>query len=648
MTSNVSQRYRLVDDELAEILKKNEDERKHWLFLEPHPEFEGRWKVNGFTQSFFFELRDLIGPYKVVSPATLSEFLDNCEELGYEVAFFDEPYQILGPYEALSEPPDVKIKSAFKDTLNGLLPFQAKGFNFLKDLDGGVALWSTGTGKTVFTCALVQRHAPKADITFVVAKAHNKINTQRALKRLADVDSIVIDGDKRRRFKKYAEIQKMIENKEHPIVVLNYEKFRIDKDELKTLFENNKVVGVWDEMPTRLKTRTSQLYKSVCECLYRTTPPAVSWHKKRPKEMRNFMLSATPIENGPEDFFNCIRLIDPRIYGTVEQFRDEYVASYSYFDPFKPSKWQNLDKMGLKAAHIVHQVDKENDPEVAAMFPDAIPETIYVDWDSRDRRIYDLLTKEAAKLDLEDANVLALITTMQMLCDAPTMINDSAAHREAYDAALEQWAEMGGKEPQIKGSTIAQQLVNALGTKNLTNERHTKLDALRELLCETHANEKVLVYSAFNEGLMPIMENHFREWNVNYVRYAGTPKVKQAAQDAFMTDPNVQVFLSSDMGSDSLSLGAGSVVIHYDLPWKWSTYTQRQNRVHRVDSEFDTVRYYTLLMADSVEDRKIDIIQKKLGFHDQIFNGDIADQAASARMTREELWYILIGQNPSE
>jgi superfamily II DNA or RNA helicase len=640
-------RFRLVDDELTQALKDSEEERKAWLFLEPHPEFQGRWVVSGFTQSFFFEMRDLIGPYKVVSPATLDKFLEMSESLGYRVAFFGSPEDILEPYERLDAPPEVRIDSAFNKTVNGLLPFQARGFNFLKDLDGGVALWSTGTGKTVFTCGLVQYHAPKTDVTFIVAKAHNKINTQRALKRLANVGSLVIDGDKKRRRKLYAEVNKMIGEGLHPVVVLNYEKFRVDKDDLKALFEDNHVMVVWDEMPTRLKTRTSQLYKGVVSCLYRTSPPAVSWHKKRAKSLRQFMLSATPIENDPEDFFNCVRLIDPRVYGTVDQFHDEYVASYSYFDPFKPSKWHNLDRMGLKAAHMVHQADKEKDPEIKAMFPDVIPETIYVDWDNKNRAIYDLLTKQAAKLDLEEANVLALIGVMQMLCDAPTMVNNSAAHREAYEAAMEVWADMGGKEPKIKGSTVAQQLVAALGAKNLSDEHHTKLSTVRELLCETHPDEKVLIYSAFNEGLMPIMEDKLREWNVSYVRYTGTPKQKQAAEDAFMTDPDVQVFLSSDMGSDSLSLGAGSVVIHYDLPWKWSTYTQRENRVHRVDSEFDTVRYYTLLMADSVEDRKIEIIEKKLGFHDQIFNGDIADQAASAKMTREDLWYILTGQSPS-
>lgn len=636
-------RYRLVDDELIDLLKNDPEARKYWLFLEPHPDFEGRWKVQGFSQAFFFDMQDMIGSYKVVAPATLSEFLTTSEELGYEVAFFRDPFEILGPYERLNEDPDVEINSTLDHTRKGMFDFQIRGYNFLKELEGGVALWSTGTGKSVLTAALVKHHHSTKDVIFVIPKSHNKINMQRSLDRLVDLPSTVIDGDKKKRRRLYAEVLAKAEAGEHPIVILNYEKFRYDKDELALFFEGTKVFIVWDEMPVKLKNRDTLLYHAVCECLYTLNPPAVSVMKRRPKEVKQIMLSATPIENNPEDFFNCVRLMDPTVFGTVAEFHDEYVASFSHFNDYKPDKWRNLERMGLRAEHIVHQVDKENDPAIAALFPDVLPETRYVDWDPAARRVYDLMTKEAAKLDLEEANILAIIGVLQMLCSAPSMITNSATIRDAYDAAVEQWVEQGGKEPDKEGSEIAQMLVERIDPTLLKDDQHLKLAALRELLTDTHPDEKVVLFSAFNEGLMPILEAKLTDWGVNYVRYEGTDKQRQAAEDAFQSDPDVQVFLSSDKGSDSLSLNAGSVVIHYDLPWKWSTYTQRENRIHRIDSEFDTVRFYTLVMADSIEDRKIEIIKNKFGYHDQVFNGAIADQAASARMTREDLEFVLFG-----
>jgi hypothetical protein len=48
-------------------------------------------------------------------------------------------------------------------------------------------------------------------------------------------------------------------------------------------------------------------------------------------------------------------------------------------------------------------------------------------------------------------------------------------------------------------------------------------------------------------------------------------------------------------------------------------------------------------MADSVEDRKLQVVLDKMGFHDAIFKGAIADQAIGQRMTKEDLMYILKG-----
>lgn len=142
---------------------------------------------------------------------------------------------------------------------------------------------------------------------------------------------------------------------------------------------------------------------------------------------------------------------------------------------------------------------------------------------------------------------------------------------------------------------------------------------------------------------MPVLKERFDEWGVTYVEYDGTDQQKQEAQDTFMSDPDIRVFLSSDQGSDSLDLYEASVVINYDLPWNWSRLQQRNNRVHRIVSEHHTVYYYDLVMADSVEDRKRQLIERKKGFHDEVFRGAIADRSASARMTKDDLLYALRG-----
>lgn len=618
---------RVLDQDLMAQISGSE-RPGDYLILEEHPDFPGSWLVQSLEPTFFLDFKDIIGSYRTVTPASLEPFLDHAKKLGYEVVFANEPADILNAFSSLNKVPAITLNSDLEGTINGFLPFQIQGFNFLKDLDAGVAMWSTGTGKTVLASALLKFHAQLADfdLAWVVVKAHNKINTQRTLKRLANIDSLVLDGPKERRQKT---LGSLLEMPPGTVVITNYEKFRVDEAHMLPLFEK-RVLLIWDEMPSKLKSRKTQLYKSIRKCLYRK----VDLTNPRSNSCRQYMLSATPIENNPEDWYNCVRLLDPDLYGKVAHFHDDYVQSYNPFS-YQPSVWRNLDKMGLKAAHMTHQVDKES-PDIAIQFPKVIEEPYYIDWDKQNQLVYFMLQEEAKKKVgerdyFDEDGVFGFLAVMQMMCDAPSMVSNSAALREAWEF---------GDIPVKKGSAVAKELQGML-TRTLDDDGHPKLETLRQLLVEEHPKEKVVIFSAYADSLLPILSRHLNDWDVPHVIYDGTDEEKQRAQDYFQNEDFVRVFLSSDKGSDSINLDKGSVVIHYDLPWKWSTLIQRQNRIHRVISEHPTVRYYTLMMADSVEERKLKILKKKQKFHNQVFKGHISEQSESARMTKDDLLYLL-------
>lgn len=639
--------FEVIEDEavfLEEMKNLSEGEKSRILFIERHPSVKMHWLINAFDPMFVKDFPELNGR-KILNAFKIIRFSTDAESRGYRVIWIEDPENEFEWVEHLNDDPDVEILSDLPNTRKGFIPFQVQGFNFLKDKDAGVVNWSTGTGKTVISCALVAHHHKhdNFDICFWVVKAHNKINTQRTIQKLIGMydNVIVVDGDRKLRTELYAKAEQLTQDGKKPIVILNYEKFRDDPATLMGMIEDRKVFVIWDEMPTKLKNRGTKLYKSVVNVLYKNKNN-IGKSSMRSKELRQIMLSATPIENNPEDFFNCVRVLDSEVYGSIKEFHAKYVARYSSWGYRKPSLWKNLDLMGAKAAYITHQVDK-NDPDIAKQFPEVIDETVFIDMSKEHQAIYDVLMgqyqADLTTTDIDSANILARINVAQMLINHPESVLISAATREQSIVA-----EMLG-EPEVGGSELARRLVKAIGEEPFRKAEASKLETLRDILEGLDENQKIIVFTAMNASLIPILHSALKGWKYDHVVYHGalSMRQKQEAEDRFKNDPNCRIFVSSDAGSDSINLEIAEIVIHYDLPWKWSTLIQRQNRAHRITSEHDHVRYYTLMAANTIEERKRMKIMQKEEFHEQVLKGSVSDISGAARLSKKDLEYILLG-----
>lgn len=649
----LSSKVPILDDGLMDkIIELPERDRRDYLILTPHAEFPGRWYVDSLDQGFFLDFEDLIGQYRTISPATLTEFLDLSADLGYKPIFAEDPYQILEAWDHLNDPPPFSLNSDMENTVNGLLPFQLQGFNRLsKTPRGGLAVWSTGTGKTALEVALIKQHIEHDgyDLVLSVCKKNNKIDTQRKLRQLGDIDSIILDGTIKKRDKIWEDLFQRVEAGDPTVVITNYEKFRDDTEKFIDLVTDRKVLIFWDEMPTKLSNHTTQLYSSVRAVLYDINSSIIKWDKRRPFELRQYILSATPIENSPVGLFNQIRLVDPTIWPTRMGWEDKYVSGRDFFKK-TPNSFSHLDLMGLEIEGITHQVDK-SDPDIAILFPEVMEEVIYVDWSSQDRKLYDKLQSIAATLrqeaEGEELSALQLIGVLQMVCDAPSMLQKSADNRAEFEDALSFFEDEGDREYLerfISGSEAALRLLEG-ESKPLTDDHCNKLDTLCDLILEKHSDDQILVFSRFATYIQPVISKRFDELGIRYVIYRGTDKQRQKAKDEFRDNPDIQVFLSSDIGSDSIDLPEARVNINYDLPMTYARKVQRQNRNHRVNSTHESVVFYDLLMPNSVEDRIAEIVERKKGYHLEIFKGDIAEESISARMTSEDLEYILFGES---
>ena len=645
-------RYRLLTEALLdEIEGQDRDRQEEWLFLSVSDEFRGRWEVAALWPDWFFDFEPIVGHYRTVSPAKLDEFLTFAEDGGYKVVFEDEPEDILLAYDSLKDPPPFALNSTLENTTCGMLPWQIEGFNKLvrdEDLKAGLVIWDTGTGKTAFIAAALkwhEEHGHPFDLALVVAKKNNKIDTQRKLKALAGIDSLVVEGAVKKRDRVYEQVSNGLLDGTRQVLVTNYEGFRNDEEVFKWLVEDRNVLCFWDEMPTRLSNRETKVYESVQKTLWDVFQPTTKDPLPRATWLRQWELTATPVENSPEGVFNCVRLLDPLLLGSIAKFDAAYVTNRNPVS-HKPERWGRLDKLAGTIEFMTHRASME-DPEIAKMFPEIMEDPILIDWDPRDRAIYDMLATNAVKIleeeaDKEEFNVLALIQVMQMLCDAPSMIGKSAENHVEFKRVVEELGEDDDLPRMIKGSEIALRLVETL-KRAPTDDRHTKFETLREILTEKHPDDKALVYMTWaGYGFAPVIAK-LEEWGITYEAYTGTDKQRQAAKDRFRNDVDTQVFLSSDKGSDSIDLPEAAVGVNYNLPWTWTRKRQRQGRNNRVDSQLETTWWYDLIMANSVEERKQEIIATKKGYHQTLFDGKAAEDSIASKLSREDLIYILRG-----
>lgn len=603
---------------IDELAQKSEEERNRVLFLEEHPEYPTHFLVNSFDPLFAHKLKESIGPYRAISIFKLDQIETLASNEGYErLVFIQDPAKMVERISNLDDPypfslGDIELK-----------PFQLKGFNYLKNNLSDIVNWSTGTGKSVYAIAKAKYLLEKGLVERVVvaSRNHNKINWQRSFHEIGDLESTIVDSSSSTTESRRAERKEQYFNDR--ILILNYEKFRErgkplknqkrtpsgDGEELIKALKGKKVFFIWDEMPTKLKNPSTTVYKGAIKAVRAT------------KIAYQSMLSATPLENAPEDIYACVKILsvklDRKPFTNLTNFRASYAKTMNPWAKWQVASWdlEKLQEMGMRLAHMTHQADKYRDPEIRAQFPKESWEDIIIDMSAEDKKLYNTVqTKINETFDIQD-EIFSKLLVLQLICNNPATLHDS-------------------------NSALAQAILEKY---TLTDKHCAKLETLHDLLDQITG--KSIIFSMYNDLGAKMIAQHVGDWGFSYVLFDGKAAQKQEAIDRFKDDRRIKLFISSDQGSDSINLEQATSVINYDLPLKHSTLIQRVNRINRITSEAEHIFYYNLIMANTVEERKVKLLTKKRLLQEAIFNGEIADQSeAMTSLTREDLIYLMTGE----
>jgi SNF2 family DNA or RNA helicase len=151
--------------------------------------------------------------------------------------------------------------------------------------------------------------------------------------------------------------------------------------------------------------------------------------------------------------------------------------------------------------------------------------------------------------------------------------------------------------------------------------------------------DKVVVfYSLTNAGLFPLGE-HLKDLSPLYYHGEMTSQQKDDTIAQFRSDPEARLLLASDAAQTGLNLPEAGYVIHYNTPFLWTTYVQRSDRIHRIDSEREQVTIYRFLTEGTIEARIEDnMTERRLYSAELGLAGEFEDSAEVISQADLEYW----------
>lgn len=148
-------------------------------------------------------------------------------------------------------------------------------------------------------------------------------------------------------------------------------------------------------------------------------------------------------------------------------------------------------------------------------------------------------------------------------------------------------------------------------------EKDAKLNALQNLLTQTHPKDKVLVFTQFADTVQYLTDALSERGLTQIARATGSSAdptglawrfspVSNDKRSRIKPQDELRILISTDVLSEGQNLQDCSIVVNYDLPWAIIRLVQRAGRVDRIGQTAEEILCYSFLPAEGVE-RIIDL-----------------------------------------
>lgn len=510
-------------------------------------------------------------PYIILSSAQLVTFQTQLEKIDPRI-ISDSTRERRDKLANMNEIPLLDVPGTVKATLR---PYQVVGFSwmgFLQEFQwGGILADDMGLGKTLQVITLLEyyyQNNPEADASLIIVPNSLLFNWQNEIKKFVPQRSYAVyHGSKRKSQESLAKAS---------IVLTTYGTAMADYSFLQSQSFSYMIL---DESQL-VKNRNSKRFEYLFSI----------------KASFRIAMTGTPIENGIEDIYAQMTMVNPGFFGNYRNFNKMVKSMGHAREADVPVV--NLQKM------IQPFILRRTKKQVALDLPDKTETVLYLDMLPEQRKVYDRFRKifkgeiagNLAGGDCSKTKFLAIeaLQKLRQLCNSPVLMKDGGLANESI-----------------------------------------KLDFMTEVMEEVAPNHKMLLFSSYS-SMLRLVAQQIDTCGIGWVYLDGkmNQEERQSAVKTFQHDDTCRVFLISlKAGGTGLNLTAADYVYILDPWWNPAAEAQAIDRCYRIGQD-KHVMAYKVVCRDSVEERILELQESKK----RVAEGLILDEANLMKsISKEEL-----------
>lgn len=174
-------------------------------------------------------------------------------------------------------------------------------------------------------------------------------------------------------------------------------------------------------------------------------------------------------------------------------------------------------------------------------------------------------------------------------------------------------------------------IIDVWPSNGFDSKYHEFIKILKELR-KKEGRLKVMVF-AFFKGTLNYIHRRLAEDGFGSVIISGDvpPALRIEIIEKFREKPELEILLSSKVGSEGLDFQFCNIMFNYDLPWNPMEVEQRIGRLDRIGQESKTIRIYNFWIKDTIEERilnrlylRIGIFEKSIGELEMIIGDELS------------------------